>query len=51
MSTRFKLLLISTHVLDGIFPTADVFSAFFVNVFKRTIKISSQYKILIYIRA
>ena len=39
------------YALDGIFPAADIFSAFFVNVFKRTIKISSQYKIWIYIRA
>ena len=33
------------YALDGIFPAADFFSAFFVNIFKRTVKISSQYKI------
>ena len=31
--------------LDDMFPTADIFSAFFINIFKRAVKISFQYEI------
>ena len=38
MSTRFKIIAHFDCALDGIFPATDIFSAFFVNVFKRTVK-------------
>ena len=39
MSTRFKIIAYFDYALDGIFPAANAFSAFFVNVFKRTVNL------------
>ncbi len=41
-----------THFLytaDDIFLVADIFSTYFVNIFKRAIKVASHYEIFIYI--
>lgn len=37
MSTTFNLLLIS-NALNGVFPTDEIFSAYFMNIFPRIIK-------------